>query len=294
LQTFAPAKVNLTLRVIGRRPDGYHLIESLVAFASVGDSLSLRPGEPLSLQVSGPTGSGAGSKEENLVLKAARALATRVPGLKTGAFHLTKRLPVGAGVGGGSADAAAALRLLATVNGLAADHPAVIASACATGADVSVCLASRSCVMSGIGEQLSEPLELPPLATVLVNPRVPLPTKDVFAAARDVDWRGPSGAMPPSRSDALMPFLHDHRNDLEPAAIRLQPIIADVLASIRGTAQCELARMSGSGATCFGLFPTGSAARSAAAVLRQRFPGYWVRPTMLGKAAVEVAPTSDG
>ena len=128
LATRAPAKVNLTLHVLGRRPDGYHELESLVAFAGTGDDLSLEPGA-LSLSVSGPTANAAGGEADNLVLKAARALARRVPGLRTGAFHLTKRLPVAAGLGGGSADAAAALRLLARLNGLALDDPAILAAA---------------------------------------------------------------------------------------------------------------------------------------------------------------------
>src|SRR5215470_2715447 len=178
----APAKVNLTLRVLGRRADGYHDIESLVAFAGVGDELGFTPGGALALAVSGPTARASGEVADNLVLKAARALAERVPGLQTGHFSLSKRLPVAAGLGGGSADAAAALRLLARANRIALDDTRLADAARATGADVPVCLDPRARVMRGIGEVLSPPINLPPLPTVLVNPGVPLATKDVFAA----------------------------------------------------------------------------------------------------------------
>ncbi len=180
----APAKVNLTLRVIGRRADGYHDIESLVVFAALGDELAFAPGRTLKLSVSGPTARAAGGLADNLVLKAARALAERVEGLKTGGFTLAKRLPVAAGLGGGSSDAAAALRLLARANRIALGDPRLHEAARATGADVPVCLDPRPRVMRGIGEILSAPLELPRLPAVLVNPGVAVPTKDVFAGLR--------------------------------------------------------------------------------------------------------------
>ena len=182
LAEFAPAKVNLTLHVLGRRADGYHEIESLVAFAGIGDRLTFRPGERLALAVSGPTGAAAGASDDNLVLKAARALAARVDGLRLGHFVLDKQLPVAAGLGGGSSDAAAALRLLAQVNGLSLDDERVRAAAQATGADVPVCLDPRARMMRGIGEILSDPMTLPELPAVLVNPGVAVPTRDVFAA----------------------------------------------------------------------------------------------------------------
>src|SRR6266481_5009635 len=178
----APAKVNLTLHVLGRRADGYHDIESLVAFAGVGDALSFTPGRTLALTVSGPTAAAAGGVADNLVLKAARALAERVEGLKLGRFTLSKRLPVSAGLGGGSADAAAALRLLARANRMAPDDPRLLQAARATGADVPVCLDPRARLMRGIGDILSAPLDLPRLFALLVNPGVVVATKDVFTA----------------------------------------------------------------------------------------------------------------
>src|SRR6266436_2792294 len=180
----APAKVNLTLRVLGRRADGYHDIESLVAFAGVGDALTFTPGGALALAVGGPTAAAAGDVADNLVLKAARALAERVEGLKLGRFTLSKRLPVSAGLGGGSADAAAALRLLARANRMAPDDPRLLQAARATGADVPVCLDPRARLMRGIGDILSDPLDLPKLPAVLVNPGVAVPTRDVFAALK--------------------------------------------------------------------------------------------------------------
>ena len=175
------AKVNLTLRVVGRRVDGYHEIESVVAFADCADRLSLAPGSALDLTMSGPLAQACGETADNLVLKAARLLGERVPGLKIGRFTLDKVLPVAAGIGGGSADAAAALRLLAEANGLTAGDARLIEVARLTGADVPVCLASRACVMTGVGEALL-PLNLPELPCVLVNPRVPVATREVFDA----------------------------------------------------------------------------------------------------------------
>ena len=177
----ARAKVNLTLRVVGRRVDGYHDLESLVAFADCADRLSLTPGSKLDLKTTGPLAQACGETSDNLVFKAARLLGERVPDLKLGEFTLDKVLPVAAGIGGGSADAAAALRLLAQVNDLAIDDARLIEVARLTGADVPVCLNSRACVMTGVGETLL-PLDLPKMPCVMVNPRVPVATKDVFAA----------------------------------------------------------------------------------------------------------------
>ena len=175
------AKVNLTLRVVGRRVDGYHDLESVVAFADCADRLSLEPGAELDLKMSGPLAGACGETSDNLVLKAARLLGERVPDLKLGSFTLDKVLPVAAGIGGGSADAGAALRLLAQLNGLALDDERLLEVALLTGADVPVCLASRACDMTGVGETLL-PLSLPTMPCVLVNPRVAVATKDVFGA----------------------------------------------------------------------------------------------------------------
>jgi len=175
------AKVNLTLRVVGRRVDGYHDLESVVAFADCADRLSLTPGSRLLLKTTGPLARDCGATADNLVFKAAQLLGERVPDLRFGEFTLDKVLPVAAGIGGGSADAAAALRLLAQANGLALDDARLIEVAQLTGADVPVCLASRACVMTGVGETLL-PLSLPKMPCVMVNPRLPLATRDVFDA----------------------------------------------------------------------------------------------------------------
>ena len=277
----APAKVNLTLRVVGRRADGYHDIESLVAFADVGDALAFAPARDLTLTVRGPTAAAAGNTADNLVLKAARALAERVDGLKLGRFALSKRLPVAAGLGGGSADAAAALRLLARANRMTRDDPRLMAAARATGADVPVCLDVRPRFMRGIGEILSEPLDLPRLPAVLVNPGVAVATRDVFAAlalepARKVGASSSCWPIGGQQCAALLAALAD-----ETPAIKLAPVIADVLAELRRLPGCRLARMSGSGATCFALFDTRRAASAGAQKLRERHPAWWVRATAL-------------
>ena len=285
----APAKVNLTLRVLGRRSDGYHALDSLVAFASIGDTLALAPAADLALRVAGETAAAAGPPEENLVLVAARALARRRPDLQFGHFSLEKRLPVAAGLGGGSADAAAALRLLARLNGLAADDPDLMAAARDAGADVPVCLDPRGRRMGGIGERLSPPLALPPLPAVLVNPGVALPTREVFAALAAPPLRAGTAAPPGIGGAAsagaglgdLLAALAEEPNDLEPPAIRLRPVIAAVLAALRACPGCRLARMSGSGATCFGLFERPETAAQAAARLAADQPGWWIRACTL-------------
>jgi 4-diphosphocytidyl-2-C-methyl-D-erythritol kinase len=286
----APAKVNLTLRVLGRRADGYHDIESLAAFADVGDRLSLTPGAALTLTVTGPGAALTGAEADNLVVKAANALAARVPGLRAGAFRLEKNLPVAAGLGGGSADAAAALRLLARANKLAPDDPRLHDAARATGADVPVCLDPRPRVMRGIGEILSAPLPLPRLHALLVNPGVAVPTKLVFSG-----WRSSANplralkratdfaASPKIQNEArLLDWLASEANDLEAPAIALEPVIADVLASLRSAAGCRLARMSGSGATCFAPFSSLEETAAAGKNLRTKFPDWWISETVLG------------
>jgi 4-diphosphocytidyl-2-C-methyl-D-erythritol kinase len=282
----APAKVNLTLRVLRRRDDGYHEIESLVAFADFGDRLSLSRGGELTLRVRGPSAVETGEGADNLVLKAARALAARCPDIVLGAFRLDKRLPVAAGLGGGSADAGAALRLIAQANGLARDDPHLYAAARATGADVPVCLDPRARIMRGIGDVLSAPLALPSLPAVLVNPGVALVTKAVFAGWRPAAARGaaldPAAVAKLTTRDQLLHFLATQSNDLEGPAIALKPVIADVLTELRELAGCQLARMSGSGATCFAVFAALAAAREAAKLLRGKHPQCWVRAGMLG------------
>jgi 4-diphosphocytidyl-2-C-methyl-D-erythritol kinase len=278
----APAKVNLTLHILGRREDGYHALDSLVAFAGVGDRLGFAPGGPLALEVSGPTAEAAGPDADNLVLKAARALAERVPGLVLGRFSLSKHLPVAAGLGGGSSDAAAALRALAEANGLAADDPRLAEAARATGADVPVCLDPRARRMGGIGEVLSPPLGLAPMPAVLVNPRVASPTPAVFAGlglARGQS-SGASAFAEPLDGDVVA-ALAKGRNDMQASAERLTPAITETLALLGEAGGARLVRMSGSGATCFGLYADRHAAARAARWLRRRRPEWWVRATLL-------------
>lgn len=282
----APAKINLTLQIVGRRADGWHELLSLVAFAGAADHLTLVPGQTLALRVDGPTAPSVGPTEDNLVLRAARALAARVPDLRLGAFHLSKRLPVAAGIGGGSANAAAALRLLAGANGLSLDDPRLIEAAAATGADVPVCLAARARMMAGIGERLGPVLQLPPLFAVLVNPGAALETRAVFARMGLTPGESLAGSIHPAiaqnlpRAD-LLGLLHGARNDMEDAARALLPAVGEVLGVLAVTPGCRLARMSGSGATSFGLFDDCHAARRAAAGLRRAHPDWWVRATLL-------------
>lgn len=280
----APAKVNLTLRVAGRRGDGLHEIESLVVFSNLADELNLDPSRPRGLELLGPLRADCGPAADNLVLKAAGALAARVFDVKIGHFSLIKRIPIAAGLGGGSADAAAALRLLAEANGLAPDDPRLHEAACATGADVPVCLDPRPRIMRGAGEVLSAALKLPPLASVLVTPGVALPTREVFEAFDKSPAASPSQKAPPSFNarEELLAFLQTQPNDLEAAAISLQPAIGGVLSALRDLPSCNLARMSGSGATCFGLFDTVDAASSAAGQLRAAHPDWWIEETILG------------
>ncbi len=283
----APAKINLTLHIVGRRSDGYHALESLVVFSRSGDTLSLAPGPTLDLTIDGPTAGGAGAIEDNLVIRVVRALDRRVDGLRTGAFHLTKRLPVAAGIGGGSSDAAAALRLVARLNDLALDDARVVAAAAETGADIPVCLAAKARMMTGIGDMLGPVLDLPPLPALIVNPGVPLETRAVFKRMNlAAGWRTTASAHPvladAQTPDAVFTALRRGRNDMEDAACLLVPVVSDVLAVLGAAPGCRLARMSGSGATCFGLFADcRTASRAKKAILRVH-PGWWVKTTMLG------------
>lgn len=279
------AKVNLSLRVVGRRADGYHDLESVVAFADCADRLTLEPGGELRLATTGPLAAACGETSDNLVFKAAKLLADAVPNLKLGAFALDKVLPVAAGIGGGSADAAAALRLLARLNNLSLDDPRLQEVALATGADVPVCLFSRACDMTGVGEQLL-PLALPSMPCVMVNPRVPVATKDVF---RELGLR--NGELLVGATDVLeapawpeqggsiadwVDVLETVANDLEAPALRIEPVIGDVLEALRSSAGVKLARMSGSGATCFAIYGVPAEAQAAAENIRRDHPGWWV------------------
>jgi len=276
----APAKVNLTLLVTGRRPDGYHLLDSLVAFAGVGDTLVATPGEGLTLSVDGPTAASL-PEGENIVLKAARLLAEAAGCPANATLHLTKRLPVAAGIGGGSADAAATLAALSQLWDVALPAGRLHALALSIGADVPVCLAGRATRMEGVGEVLTPAPALPPAWLVLVNPLVPLSTPAVFKA-RDAAFSAPAPLTDsPADAAALAVALAARRNDLTAPAIALLPVIGEMLALIAGQPDCLLARMSGSGATCFGLFATEATARAAATALTGQHPDWWVAPAPL-------------
>jgi 4-diphosphocytidyl-2-C-methyl-D-erythritol kinase len=281
------AKVNLTLRVLGRRADGYHSLESLVCFASVSDRVELRIGLPLELRVSGPMAEESGPVTDNLILRAARGLESRVKKLKLGRFGLVKRLPVGAGLGGGSSDAAAALRLLARANGMRSSDPRLHEVARSIGSDVSVCLDMQARWMRGRGEILSDPVAMPKLFAVLVFPTIPLATAHVYGKlvppAKLERTRTDAPATPTTRKE-FVEFISARINDLQPAAIRLAPIIDDVLAALRDQPACVLARMTGSGAACFGIFAGRSAALLASRRLAIEHTSWWVRNVELGAA----------
>lgn len=284
LQTLAPAKVNLTLRVLARRADNNHDLTSLVAFAAIGDRLELEPGAGLELAVHGPTAAAAGSGPDNLVLVAARAAASRIEKLKLGRFELEKQIPVGAGFGGGSADAGAALRLIAEANGLEISDPRLLEAARATGADVPVCLESKARIMSGIGELLSEPIKLPKLEAVLVYPGLPVATAAVFQ--RYQAFIGGRRNVPyalsdiPKRRVALVEFIGQEGNDLSRAARAAAPVIAAAEESLDEN-RAELVRMSGSGSGVFGIFEDKDEAKDAARTIRKERPDWWVVATTL-------------
>ena len=270
----ARAKINLFLHVLGRRADGYHLLDSLAVFPAVGDVLTAEPAPALSLRLTGPFGALLATQPDNLVLRAARALAAAAAVPPRARLTLDKRLPVASGIGGGSADAAAVLRLLARLWGIQGGVPADLPAIAATlGADVPVCLDARPARMRGVGEQLGPAPVLPDAGIVLLNPGGALATGLVFRARQG--GYGSAAALPDAWPDAAA-MAHDLaalRNDLQPAAVALHPPIDRALAALAADKSCLLARMSGSGATCFGLYADpGSAVRAAAALAR---PGWW-------------------
>jgi 4-diphosphocytidyl-2-C-methyl-D-erythritol kinase len=278
----APAKVNLTLRVIRRRPDGFHDIESLVAFADPSDWLGFRPGRRFGLTVDGLDSREIGPPEQNLVARAAQALCAQIPGLLAGEFHLIKRLPAAAGIGGGSSDAAACIRALAEANGLSLLDKRVQAAALDTGSDVAVCLSARARMMAGVGDRLGAAVRLPLLFAVLVNPRQHLSTKDVFEAL------GMEGRVSQTREDVLpacsssewtLDAISSAVNDLEHAATKILPLIGELLVKLRRLPGARMARMSGSGATCFALFDDPRAAGNARRCVASQHPNWWVTTT---------------
>jgi 4-diphosphocytidyl-2-C-methyl-D-erythritol kinase len=267
------AKINLFLHVTGRRTDGYHLLDSLVVFAGIADELKVATSDALTLTVTGPFADALHTETDNLVLRAARALAAHVGVPATGALCLDKRLPVASGIGGGSADAAAALRLVCRlwdVRPMPADLDRVAAQ---LGADVPVCLRGHPARMRGVGEILTPAPQLPSCGLVLVNPGLPLATASVFRARSS--GFSPEAVLPAGwdTAEAMAATLRGLTNDLEAPAIALVPAIQNVLREINHANGCLLARMSGSGATCFGMFSNAEAAAAAAAALVR--PGWW-------------------
>lgn len=268
---FAPAKVNLTLHVTGQRADGYHLLDSLVVFADVGDRVSLRHDAALSLTITGPQAAALPVSDDNLVLRAARLMGGAA------AITLDKVLPVASGIGGGSADAAACLRALAQLGRALPTEAEVLR----LGADVPVCLRGVPLRMQGVGEVLTALPPLPEAWLVLVNPGVGVATPAVFRGLARKD-NPPMPELPPmAAAPALADFLHQMRNDLEPAAQAVAPVIGAVKAALAAQPGCLLARMSGSGATCFGLFGSAGAAEAAARAVQSAEPGWWVAPARM-------------
>ena len=292
LRLAAPAKLNLYLHVVGRRHDGYHLLDSLVAFAAIGDELTLAPAADLALEVDGPFGDNLDA--DNLVLKAARALAAQAGRTPGAAIRLTKRLPVASGIGGGSADAAATLRGLNRLWNLGLPERALAQIGLGLGADVPVCVAGVPSFFGGIGDEIASAGPLPRAHVVLVNPGAPLATAAVFRA-RAQGAAGGGYSQPARWTDAvpdavaLAGLLAKRSNDLTAAAISLLPAIADVLAALEQVPACLLARLSGSGATCFGLFAERGEAREAAAMIAAARPDWWVVATMLAAAPPEIS-----
>lgn len=284
LRVFAPAKINLTLHVTGQRADGYHLLDSLVVFADVGDVVHMRPASAWSLLVDGPEGHDVPAGDDNLVLRVARLF----PDLGA-ALTLTKELPVASGIGGGSADAAAVWRGLCSMAG----RPADAAQLLALGADIPVCAPSQGARMQGIGEVVTPLDGLPDLHVVLANPRIAVSTPQIFKALERKD-NAPMPDRLPAFADAaaLCDWLATQRNDLQAAAQAIAPQITQTCAALAALPDCLLARMSGSGATCFGVFATGQAAAHAAQRLSGAQPDWWVRAGRLGTMQAEAAPHS--
>jgi 4-diphosphocytidyl-2-C-methyl-D-erythritol kinase len=270
----ARAKVNLWLNVVGRRTDGYHLLDSLVAFADLGDTIEAAPADDLSLVVEGaaPGAAALGAEPDNLVLKAARLLAARAGKPPQAALRLSKNIPVAAGLGGGSADAAAALRLLADLWRVRLPEQDLRTLAASLGADVPMCLAGRPSFATGVGDVLAPAPALPACALLLVNPRATLATAEVFAARQGAFSRSRPLARSWSGLADFVEVLAARGNDLTGAAVSLRPVVGEVLATLRASEGARYAAMSGSGATCFALYATAAEAKAAAARLP---PAWW-------------------
>lgn len=278
LNETAFAKLNLSLGVLGRRVDGFHELTSLVAFTAFGDELSLSPGPGFKLEVEGPFGHQI--EGDNLVERVARYFMRQSEISDFGCLRLTKNLPVAAGLGGGSADAGAFIRLVGRVKGQPFSDQEIESFGALFGADVPICVHSRPARITGIGEQIGMIPYLPKFGVLLVNPGVPMLTAAVFKAANAPAYSIAGSALPPLpnfRSENLITYMKTHPNDLSASAITLQPVIGDVIAALADLPGCLIARMSGSGATCFGLFETEKAARSGGDQLSAMQPDWWIK-----------------
>ena len=283
----ALAKINLALHVTARRADGYHELDSLVAFAGVGDELTVTAADSNSLEITGPFATDLQVADDNIVLQAAQVMQDTWPAqFGAVAIQLTKNLPVASGIGGGSSDAAAALRAMQQLFGEVPDATRLAELALQLGADVPVCLHGQSCRMRGIGEALETCTGLPSFPAVLVNPGFAVSTPQVFAelALQPGKQAGsPMPALPTSgTSTEWLTWLGQCRNDLQRPALKLVPVISEVLRALDGVPGCQLARMSGSGATCFALFDNDAHATDAAAAIAADHPDWWVVPTIIG------------
>lgn len=289
----ARAKINLYLHVIARRPDGYHELDSLVVFAAFGDRLTFLPAEELILECAGPFGKALELADDNLVLKAARLLQSRFAVEHGARIRIEKHLPLAAGLGGGSADAAAALLGMTRLWNLVGGVRELALIAPELGADVAVCLTGRPSFLGGVGERVTLAPPVPELGLVLANPGVPLPTAAVFAGRQGAFSRPARWSGPVDDADALIGLLQGRRNDLTGPASRLVPEIGAVLASLGELPGVLLARMSGSGATCFGLTRTTREAEHAAQTLRGRQPGWWVIASKLDRKGALCSPSAN-
>lgn len=268
----APAKINLTLHVTGQRDDGYHLLDSLVMFTRFGDEITVSPAKALTLTISGPFAADLTVGDDNLVLRAARLFGAN----KGADIHLTKNLPLAAGIGGGSSDAAATLFALSDLWQMPLPAWDKIMS---LGADVGVCMSNELTRMSGIGDKINLIGPTPPLYILLVNPGVELPTPQVFNALVTKSNAPMPDDMPNPWGADWLGWITAQRNDLQAPAIQIAPVIKDVLDGIAGQIGCQLARMSGSGATCFGIFESKAACEAARATLAIAHPDWWVQAT---------------
>ena len=300
LSEAASAKINLFLHVGDKRADGFHPLQSLAVFTQLGDVLTLEPASELSLTVEGPFAKGLDGEGDNLVLRAAKALQENT--LAGARLTLTKNLPVASGIGGGSADAAAALRGLRQLWNLKSDDASLRDIAAALGSDIPVCLESAPAFMEGRGEILRATESMPRVPLLVFNPGVAVPTKDVFAGLSQrsgIEMVLPRGRFRDTAD--LLRFLDTTRNDLEIPARALQPVIGEVLGRIAALPGALLARMSGSGATCFGIFADDDCCRRAAEVLKSAMPGWWSAPTFVPETGIvheeagqDIGPTPDG